>query len=229
MSMKDDILTYREMCDAENVQTIQRGMNYRLHPSYTVVLMSQRTNAPYRDEILQDGLTIVYEGHDQPKSKDVEDPKHVDQLSRTLKGTLTQNGKFVEAVKRYQDGDSPERVKVFEKLFSGVWSYKGLFLLQDYRIEEVDGRDVFKFYLTLSAEQQLGGKALLPSRSRIIPTEIKKLVWQRDHGRCVMCGATDELHFDHDIPYSKGGTSITADNVRILCARHNLGKSDKIE
>ncbi len=42
-------------------------------------------------------------------------------------------------------------------------------------------------------------------------------------------GATDELHFDHDLPYSKGGTSITADNVKILCARHNLQESDKIE
>ncbi|MEJ2255136.1 MAG: HNH endonuclease [Nitrospirota bacterium] len=45
----------------------------------------------------------------------------------------------------------------------------------------------------------------------------------------MLCGATDELHFDHDLPYSKGGTSITEENVRILCARHNLKKSHKIE
>ncbi|MBI5265885.1 MAG: HNH endonuclease, partial [candidate division Zixibacteria bacterium] len=57
----------------------------------------------------------------------------------------------------------------------------------------------------------------------------KRIVWQRDGGKCVKCGATDELHFDHDIPYSKGGTSISADNVRILCARHNLQKGAKIE
>ena len=36
------------------------------------------------------------------------------------------------------------------------------------------------------------------------------------------------LHFDHDIPFSKGGSSITAANVRLLCAKHNLEKSDKI-
>lgn len=29
--MKDNIITYREMCDNENVQTLQRGMNYRLN------------------------------------------------------------------------------------------------------------------------------------------------------------------------------------------------------
>jgi hypothetical protein len=36
------------------------------------------------------------------------------------------------------------------------------------------------------------------------------------------------LHYDHDIPFSKGGSSLTADNVRLLCAKHNLEKSDKI-
>jgi 5-methylcytosine-specific restriction endonuclease McrA len=37
-----------------------------------------------------------------------------------------------------------------------------------------------------------------------------------------------DLHFDHDIPFSKGGSSLTAANVRLLCAKHNLEKSDKI-
>jgi len=46
MKIQDDILSYREMCDAENVQTLQRGMNYRLNPQYSVILMSQRSNAP---------------------------------------------------------------------------------------------------------------------------------------------------------------------------------------
>jgi 5-methylcytosine-specific restriction endonuclease McrA len=53
-------------------------------------------------------------------------------------------------------------------------------------------------------------------------------VWQRDGGRCVVCGATDELHFDHILPYSKGGTSLTAVNVQLLCARHNIAKGDRI-
>ena len=44
-----------------------------------------------------------------------------------------------------------------------------------------------------------------------------------------MCnGATDELHFDHDLPWSKGGTSIAEENVQLLCARHNLQKHDHI-
>src|SRR5262249_7901472 len=42
--IQDDILSYREMC--EEIQTLQRGMNFRLRPSYSVILMSQRPNAP---------------------------------------------------------------------------------------------------------------------------------------------------------------------------------------
>lgn len=41
-------------------------------------------------------------------------------------------------------------------------------------------------------------------------------------------GSTKNLRFDHDIPFPKGGSSLTAANVRLLCAKHNLEKSDKI-
>jgi 5-methylcytosine-specific restriction endonuclease McrA len=57
---------------------------------------------------------------------------------------------------------------------------------------------------------------------------VKVEVWKRDNGRCVICGATDDLHFDHDLPYSLGGTSVKVENVQLLCARHNLSKGAKI-
>ncbi len=76
--MKDEIISYREMCDKENVQTLQRGMNFRLNPNYSVILMSQRKNAPYNDRINDDGLNIEYEGHDIPKGEKVKDPKLYD-------------------------------------------------------------------------------------------------------------------------------------------------------
>jgi 5-methylcytosine-specific restriction endonuclease McrA len=63
--------------------------------------------------------------------------------------------------------------------------------------------------------------------TRIIPTG-KAEVKLRDHGQCVQCGSKNNLHFDHDISFSKGGSSLTAANVRLLCAKHNLEKSDKI-
>lgn len=40
MKIRDDILSHRELCNIENVQTLQRGMSYRLNPAYSVFLMS---------------------------------------------------------------------------------------------------------------------------------------------------------------------------------------------
>jgi 5-methylcytosine-specific restriction endonuclease McrA len=54
-------------------------------------------------------------------------------------------------------------------------------------------------------------------------------VWRRDRGKCVKCGSSENLHFDHIIPYSRGGSSLVIDNIQLLCARHNLAKHDKIE
>ena len=66
-------------------------------------------------------------------------------------------------------------------------------------------------------------------QNRLIPTHVKLAVWKRDHGKCVECGSTDNLHFDHIIPYSRGGSSLVAENIQLMCARHNLAKHDKIQ
>ena len=92
---------------------------------------------------------------------------------------------------------------------------------------------MFKFRVKAveSVQEELGATdadAVL-SRTRMIPSAVKQAVWERDNGACTMCGAKDELHFDHIIPYSKGGSSMVAANVQLLCARHNLGESAKIE
>lgn len=65
-------------------------------------------------------------------------------------------------------------------------------------------------------------------RSRQIPTGVKRSVWRRDGGCCVLCGASENLHYDHDIPFSKGGAN-TAENIRLLCASCNLRKGARIE
>jgi hypothetical protein len=67
-------------------------------------------------------------------------------------------------------------------------------------------------------------------RLHFAPTRLARSLGEgrRDRGQCVLCGSTKNLHFDHDIPFSKGGSSLTAANVRLLCAKCNLQKSDKI-
>jgi len=229
--MIDQIYSYREMCDIENVQTLQRGMNFRMNHRYSVILMSRRSNAPYSDKILEDGITIEYEGHDAPKTSYEINPKTLDQPKLTRNGTLTQNGKFIESVEKYKkDTSEPEKVKVYEKILPGVWSLKGFFDLIDYKINHDGKRNVFIFSLKLSDEQDVETNGHIDLKhTRLISSEIKKEVWQRDKGKCVICGSIKNLHFDHDLPFSKGGTSLTAKNIRLLCAKCNLAKSDKIE
>jgi len=60
-----------------------------------------------------------------------------------------------------------------------------------------------------------------------IPEDVRMHVWRRDGGKCVKCGSNENLHFDHIIPFSKGGSS-TERNLQLLCEKCNLAKSDKI-
>jgi hypothetical protein len=69
---------------------------------------------------------------------------------------------------------------------------------------------------------------ILMSIRRGAPYAVKLEVWKRDKGKCVLCGNRENLHFDHVIPFSLGGSSLSAKNIQLLCARHNLQKHDKI-
>ena len=123
-----------------------------------------------------------------------------------------------------------ELVKVYEKIHPGIWVYNGIFRLIDAWQEASSDRKVFKFRLELIEEEvDLDSKRDTIEHNRLIPKEVKLAVWKRDKGRCVRCGSKDNLHFDHIIPYSKGGSSLVADNIQLLCARHNIAERDKIE
>ncbi|MEW6613016.1 MAG: HNH endonuclease [Pseudomonadota bacterium] len=232
--MRGNIISYIEMCQKEGT-SLQKGMNFRLKGKHSVILMSVRPNAPYKDEVKEDGSVLVYEGHDEPKTKGVADPKALDQPERRANGSLTENGKFHKAAQEFKAGQKgPDIVRVYEKIKAGIWSDNGYFHLVDSWREHDGTRQVFKFKLEAIAEVEDESMAEDPrgglvERSRIIPTSVKLEVWARDGGRCVTCGATDELHFDHIVPYSKGGTSLKAENIQLLCARHNLEKSAKIQ
>lgn len=231
--MAGEIISYNEMCQREGQSSLQRGMNYGIGQTYSVILMSVRRGAPYRDQWEEDGSVLIYEGHDEPRSANSSEPKQIDQPQFTRSGRLTQNGLFHQAAQQYKADQRPSaRVRVYEKIINGVWSYNGVFSLID-AWQESDGvRNVFKFKLIASLKDDPIGELQdippLAERRRIIPSTVKQNVWKRDGGKCTVCGASDELHFDHIIPFSQGGTSLTAENVQLLCARHNLEKSDKI-
>jgi hypothetical protein len=62
---------------------------------------------------------------------------------------------------------------------------------------------------------------------RYVPSEVRREVWKRDHGRCTFVSdsgqACDErcgVEFDHIEPIARGGQSTVA-NVRLRCRAHN--------
>jgi hypothetical protein len=231
MLQPGDIIPYVDMCKAEGA-ALQRGMNFRLGRRYSVILMSRRLGAPYADQVEEDGKVLVCEGHDVPRTRGGPNPKNIDQPLATPSGKLTQNGLFVEAARKFIEGQAPgELVRVYEKIKAGIWAYAGVFKLVDAWEEPSGGRRVFKFKLelVLAPDLSANGEVEKLTITRMIPTGVKLEVWKRDKGKCVLCGRRDNLHFDHVLPYSKGGSSLVAENIQLLCARHNLAKRDKIE
>lgn len=126
-------------------------------------------------------------------------------------------------------------MKVYEKLQMGIWTYRGLFEMKDYVVLDRAGRKVFEFVFTITAQKLTEAKQhklekhIDLEQTRQIPGKVKLAVFKRDKGICIKCGAKDNLHFDHLLPYSRGGTSLKEENIQLLCARHNLQKSAKLD
>src|ERR1700733_1957780 len=60
-----------------------------------------------------------------------------------------------------------------------------------------------------------------------ISAATRRLVWRRDGGRWRRCGSAKELHFDHIVPRSLGGSG-SASNVELLCQRCNQAKGASV-
>ena len=208
---------------------LQKGMNFGIKGSYSIVLMSVEKNAPYADEMLDNGI-IKYEGHDARVS--VGEKKTTDQPIANTTGTLTENGKFFQAAENFKEGKRvAAKIKVYRKLRKGIWVDMGFYDLID-AFKEHDGkRNVFKFLLKPNFEEfdpEVAENVDL-AHNRYIPGEVMQEVYIRDRGKCIECGSEDNLHYDHKIPFSKGGSSKDARNIQLLCARHNLSKGNKLK
>ena len=77
--MPNEIINYLEMCRREGLN-LQKGVNFHLRDNHSVILMSLQQGAPYEDAIRDGGSTIIYEGHDVPRSAHTPNPKTIDQI-----------------------------------------------------------------------------------------------------------------------------------------------------
>jgi hypothetical protein len=157
--------------------------------------------------------------------------KEVDQPIANKTGTLTENGKFLQASENYKEGKrDPALIKVYRKIRMGVWVDMGFYDLID-GFTKFDGkRKVFRFLLKPNTnEVDEDPKDIDLLHNRQIPGDVQREVYSRDKGKCRICDSKDNLHFDHILPFSKGGSSKVSSNIQLLCARHNLKKSDKLQ
>lgn len=82
------------------------------------------------------------------------------------------------------------------------------------------------FLLSRRKRRKAGASGLPPARC--ITPRVRRLVYERDRGRCVDCGSTYNLEFDHIIPFSKGRSN-SEKNIQLLCRTCNRRKHAKIE
>jgi hypothetical protein len=69
-------------------------------------------------------------------------------------------------------------------------------------------------------------------RSRHIPANVRRAVWERDRGRCAFdgalgrCSETGRLEFHHVVPFADGGPTDAA-NISLRCRAHNGYERDR--
>jgi hypothetical protein len=78
-----------------------------------------------------------------------------------------------------------------------------------------------------------GGPAQPRRRSRAIPAEVRRAVFERDGGACVFvdgagrrCGTTSGVELHHVLPFALGGAH-TAENLRVYCRAHNQRQGER--
>lgn len=220
----NEIISYTQMCFREGAR-LQKGMNFRANPEKPILLMSVRSNAPYPDRYADHKGTIIYQGHDQEGSSN---KSCADQPRIKNSGNLTENGKFYQAAMAYLRGICPAPVvRIYQKLMPGIWTFNGHFLLKDAWEQLENRRRIFCF--SLEPESPPAIPEYISNPGRYIPSRIRVFVYKRDRGCCAICQSSQNIHFDHIIPVSKGGSSTSAKNIQLLCAKHNLRKTNRIE
>jgi hypothetical protein len=63
------------------------------------------------------------------------------------------------------------------------------------------------------------------AQSRYISETTKKVVFARDAGACQCCGSSENLEYDHIMPFSCGGDN-SVSNIQLLCRSCNRSKSN---
>lgn len=104
-------------------------------------------------------------------------------------------------------------------LLQKVRSLSGKYLNNDELLTLMSEQTILK--IEKEKFKQTPSKKSFPpaEEKRVIPSNLKRMVYLRDK-RCVKCGSTHHLNYDHRKPYALGGKT-NAENVRLLCFNCN--------
>lgn len=222
-AIRSHILSGSELSAREGVN-LQKGMNFRdgtdtPGEQLSVFLVLER-DGEFTDSWDVAAGRYAYEGHDSVAEG--ARGRIDNQLLAYASGKLTDNGKFYKTAHAYKDGlrKEPLQVQVYEKLDPGVWFDKGIFNLVDatYKEEAQEAvlRKVARFFLE-PADAALPESERLGWSERILGAGVKSAVWQRERGRCRVCGEQSGLHF-----MAKAGTADLSgpEGVELRCPSH---------
>ena len=99
---------------------------------------------------------------------------------------------------------------------------------QSYNFNEL--KRYFEHTIKLKEKKQTRQYQIKMERAKMTDS-LRYDILKRDNFRCKICGSSAQdgvkLHVDHIIPVAKGGQTVPS-NLRTLCDRCNMGKSDKI-
>jgi hypothetical protein len=221
--VSDIVITYSELCRREGTSH-QQGLNFCPDGKHSTIFLSLPANESYRDRLRYFETSLVCEGQDAMKGTSCLNPWIVDQALQYPSGLPNQNGKFHAAARGAKLGlQPPQRVRIYERLSIGVWSYSSVFHLIDSWTERGEFRTVYKFELAaVEGDENLETPVRVNApRRRLISRDVKVQVWQRDGGKCFLCGAADSLRFAHRHTFAMDGTVAKSDTVHLICARHD--------
>lgn len=108
---------------------------------------------------------------------------------------------------------------------------RGLKLLREHLLRQKAAQVTRPRVVTRAAALDGRPTALDGRRSRHIPAEVRRRVWERDHGQCAFVGADGRcdarglLEFHHMMPFAGGGES-TERNIELRCRGHNAHEAE---
>lgn len=153
-----------------------------------------------------------------------------------------QNGQKIKAFEAFAKAEVSGNPNIWEALLNSLDRWHGdeklLYdKLRSWQKTPYACRDFFQRYpkywqMIIAAKNdyrpnQVGPNKQTSSQSRHISSRVREHVFFRDQGKCSVCGSAQDLHFDHIIPVSKGGSN-TVENIRILCTGCNLKRGNNI-